>query len=356
TLSGKRSGDMDVFACSAAGSRGGPSAGAGAALLGLLLVASWRRTRRPCAALVLALLPAFGAARTAAAAEPPKQKVAVMTLRAGPGVDPKVVDTVTDALAAEIQARPRLSVISSKDLEASLGLERQKALMGCSNESCLAQIGGALGVDVLVYGSLGRVGDTLLFQVQRLATRSQQVEKRFSARLDAAREEQVLEAIDAAACELFGGQPGARPGISLRLNEPLPTWRVTAGFQLLPSDHLSGAWSVSVGAQLGDLLSVELGALLSGVVDRSASVGALARLNLVPFNQRGRVRPLLALELPLLATPDFSMGAGGAVGLEFLPMPWLALGLEVPVYYMFVAPQEARQLYWFIAPRVGVRF
>lgn len=46
-----------------------------------------------------------------------------------------------------------LNVITPGDLSAVLGLERQKQLLGCSQEaSCLAELGGAMGVEALVSG------------------------------------------------------------------------------------------------------------------------------------------------------------------------------------------------------------
>jgi hypothetical protein len=41
-----------------------------------------------------------------------------------------------------------------------LGMERQKELLGCDDISCMAQIGGALGVDALLSVKVGKIGST----------------------------------------------------------------------------------------------------------------------------------------------------------------------------------------------------
>jgi hypothetical protein len=58
------------------------------------------------------------------------------------------------------QAGGRLRVTTESEVAAVLGLERQKALLGCSDgsSSCLAEIAGALGVDGVVVGNVARFG------------------------------------------------------------------------------------------------------------------------------------------------------------------------------------------------------
>jgi hypothetical protein len=64
------------------------------------------------------------------------------------------------------------SIITAKDLEQMLGLERQKQLLGCATESssCTAELAGALGVDALVTGQVSKVGSSLQVIVKILAS------------------------------------------------------------------------------------------------------------------------------------------------------------------------------------------
>lgn len=53
---------------------------------------------------------------------------------------------------------PDLSVVSERDIEQLIGLERQRQLMGCGADStsCIAELAGALGVDVVISSSLAK--------------------------------------------------------------------------------------------------------------------------------------------------------------------------------------------------------
>src|SRR5438309_267107 len=65
-----------------------------------------------------------------------------------------------DHLAKQLELHG-LKVTSRSEMQALLGLERQKELMGCSDEStasCLAELAGALGADGVLTGTLGKVG------------------------------------------------------------------------------------------------------------------------------------------------------------------------------------------------------
>jgi TolB-like protein len=65
---------------------------------------------------------------------------------------------LTDIVAADV-ARAGYEVISSNDIVAMLGFEKQKQALGCAEEaSCLAQLGGALGATYLLSGQVGTIG------------------------------------------------------------------------------------------------------------------------------------------------------------------------------------------------------
>ena len=56
-----------------------------------------------------------------------------------------------------------LKLISSKDIAAVLGIERQKQLLGCGDEqtNCLAELAGALGVDAILTGTFAQSGASI---------------------------------------------------------------------------------------------------------------------------------------------------------------------------------------------------
>ena len=104
----------------------------------------------------LAALLIAAAATTAQAA--PKTKVAVMEVKNVQGVAEGTAMILTDIVVSEI-ARHGLDVVSKSDITAIVGFEKQKAMLGCSDDSsCLAEIGGALGVDFMLTGQVGQIG------------------------------------------------------------------------------------------------------------------------------------------------------------------------------------------------------
>ena len=64
-----------------------------------------------------------------------------------------------------------LSVMAESDIAALLGMEKTKEMLGCTDAGCIAEVGGALGVDRVIHGSIGRVGSSLLVNISSLDPR-----------------------------------------------------------------------------------------------------------------------------------------------------------------------------------------
>lgn len=76
-------------------------------------------------------------------------------------VKPEVASFFSDHLARELKAQ-KLNVVASEDIATLIGMERQKQLLGCSDEaaqSCLVELSNALGADAVLNGSIGRFED-----------------------------------------------------------------------------------------------------------------------------------------------------------------------------------------------------
>ena len=65
-----------------------------------------------------------------------------------------------------------LKVMSGRDIASLLGLERQKALMGCDQSSCAMELANALGVQAVLLGSLARLDGLLIADIRVLDARS----------------------------------------------------------------------------------------------------------------------------------------------------------------------------------------
>jgi hypothetical protein len=85
---------------------------------------------------------------------------AVFDLQAA-GVDPAVATNCTQLLAAEVKRIDGATVLGRDDVNAMLQLEKDKRVLGCSDDTqCLAELGGALGVERLVVGTVGKLAES----------------------------------------------------------------------------------------------------------------------------------------------------------------------------------------------------
>lgn len=112
----------------------------------------------------------------AAAAPTERPKLIVLDLTAAGGVPTEVASAMTEAITTELAGKKIFDVVSSKDFQTLLGMERQKAALGCAADSgsCLSELAGALGAKFVLSGSLAKLGDTYQLSLQTLdSTRAQ---------------------------------------------------------------------------------------------------------------------------------------------------------------------------------------
>ncbi len=74
------------------------------------------------------------------------------------GVEQALVDAWAERLVTLLGTEGDIKVISSRDIGAIVGFERQRELTGCTDgrSSCLVELAGALGVDAILSGTLAR--------------------------------------------------------------------------------------------------------------------------------------------------------------------------------------------------------
>lgn len=145
---------------------------------------------------------------------------------------PRQVQAFEQALLAEVRKLAGLSVIGMAEIRDMLSFEHQRQMMGCkADEGCLAEIGGALGVDELLAVSL-IVDDGVTLSAKRLGLRSAGVAGSQQRRLRRADGEELLAAVGPVVQGLFperslrpGRIRGIEPQLALRLHPPpLPRW------------------------------------------------------------------------------------------------------------------------------------
>ena len=83
-----------------------------------------------------------------------------------PANEAHIAEIVTNTFAAEVAAQASCKVITQSDIRSMTEFDAQRTLCG-SQESCMAEIGSALGVDIVIGGALGKLGDAYTLQIMK---------------------------------------------------------------------------------------------------------------------------------------------------------------------------------------------
>lgn len=148
-------------------------------------------------------------------------------------VDQSIANIVTDSVLAEVRKLKGVAAIGMEEIRDMLSHEANKQILGCqSDESCLAEIAGALGVDFLITGTLSKAADSHIIDVKRIDQTHAKVTGAVNRRLKADTGQEFLLAIGPTIEQLFpdrelkpGRERGVADEVALRLNPPpLPPW------------------------------------------------------------------------------------------------------------------------------------
>jgi len=136
-----------------------------------------------------------------AAAKPSRPKVAVLQVEAVQGVSAGTAKVLTSIVTARAGAAG-FDVVSSAEIASMLSFEKQKQLMGCTEGSCLAEIGGALGVDYLLSSQVGTIGSRFHLALSLADVRKATIVARQSQLCDAS-EDVLVDVAQKAVGEIF---------------------------------------------------------------------------------------------------------------------------------------------------------
>ena len=148
-------------------------------------------------------------------------KIAMSPIQVGEGLNDKIAATVAEQIVAEIRRTTEAQVVAPDDIKATLSLEEQKQMVGCSNESCMAEVGGALGVDHMITGSIGKVGESWIVVLKLMNVKKVVNEGQSDRRLRKGSIDDVLDAIPSMVKDLFAKFPNARHEVSAAAAVPL---------------------------------------------------------------------------------------------------------------------------------------
>jgi len=89
--------------------------------------------------------------------------LAVCFLVAGAQSSQEVSATLTEVTTVAASQLAGAEVLSTRDIERLVALESEKQLLGCTDSTaCLAEVAGAMGARLVIFGELGSLDDQLL--------------------------------------------------------------------------------------------------------------------------------------------------------------------------------------------------
>lgn len=114
-----------------------------------------------------------------------------------------LADSLSPVLINELSKREGMSVVSQSDIRALLALETDKQLMGCNEESCLADIADSMGAELLATSTLAKVGRNWVVSVTLLQVDGAKVLKRATAKQRGEPADAITRAIEEAVHDIF---------------------------------------------------------------------------------------------------------------------------------------------------------
>jgi hypothetical protein len=143
-------------------------------------------------ALTLVLTAVGGAQRPAKLASP---GLAVVN------IDAKVGEFYTEHVAQQLKLTG-VEIITVREIQSLLGMERQRQLLGCSTDasSCIAELANALGADGVLLGDIARLGDRYTINLKVIGAESGRTLALFSDGVKS--EEDVIDALTRGAAKL----------------------------------------------------------------------------------------------------------------------------------------------------------
>ena len=175
------------------------------------------------------------------------KSVAIIPLKSKNLGQSQLSSVVDDLLISELQRNSSgLRIVGQTDIEAVIGLEKRKDALGCDSAACLAEIGGALGVDSIMYGSLSRLGKSYMLSVSWVKARDATVIQRHSETLGDS-EDQVAAGVHRTIATLLGQSPSSAP-VGVTATPPGSVGGVT---DFSSWEALSGVWYENEGGFYG---------------------------------------------------------------------------------------------------------
>ena len=156
--------------------------------------------RSGCLALFLCASPAFAS------------QIVAMDLKPEGGLGARLAAALTPTLHSELSRVQGVSLITQADIQAMMQLDAAKAKADCDATSCMTDIAGALGAELLLTAQISKVGRAYHASLTLIQVDGAKVLRRVTGKAKGA-EEAASEAIQIAVGQLFSGElPEAASG------------------------------------------------------------------------------------------------------------------------------------------------
>jgi hypothetical protein len=162
----------------------------------------------------------FAACVLAQAMASPQGVVLVLPLEARSPSLGDSADLITTVVASEIRKQSHLTVVTLRDREDSLTPDLKARAAGCVSPGCASELGGALGAEQVVVGTVGAVGSNLVLTLTRASTGSADVMGASTRVIKSTDPAAVLDQVPAAVAELLHTPPPGRSAAPSPLPRP----------------------------------------------------------------------------------------------------------------------------------------
>ena len=127
--------------------------------------------KRYCFLLLFSFLPLF--------AQDTRHTVAILDFE-GQDISVQEVQTLTERMRSEIGSTNAVRLIERKAIE-SIMAEQGLAQSGCVSDECAAEVGQLLGVQFMINGSIGKIGDKYTIDVKMFSVETGATERTVNA-------------------------------------------------------------------------------------------------------------------------------------------------------------------------------
>lgn len=95
-------------------------------------------------------------------------------------VELSTVATIASLVSVELAKDARFDVLSAGDVQRMAAFQADKQALGCKDDGCLAELAGALGATLIVYGDAGRLGDVIVVNLSVFDAKRARAQSRVS--------------------------------------------------------------------------------------------------------------------------------------------------------------------------------